>query len=141
MAGRDKPNSNWTRTDFNFWLDSILLILFLALVWVSTIVRFVFPSTSDAVGWTLWGGSLDAWIGIQFGLVGTMAFAVLLHVMLHWTWVCGVVLQRLPAKRDGSKRSLDDGTRTIFGVGLMIVCLNIMGLAMAAAVLSIRGAP
>lgn len=141
MAGRDKPKSNWTRTDFNFLLDSVLLIVFLVLVWVSTIVRFVFPSTSDAVGWTLWGGSLDAWIGVQFGLVAVMAFAVLLHVMLHWTWVCGVILQRLPAKKDGSKRAFDDGTRTIVGVGFMIICLNIMGLAMAAAVLSIQGAP
>ncbi|MDA0660305.1 MAG: hypothetical protein O2931_13340 [Planctomycetota bacterium] len=130
--------NSWSRAEVNFALDSLLLLLFLLLLWVSTVIRFVFPLSSDAVGWRLWGLSLDHWVEIQFGLMATLALAILLHVMLHWSWVCGVVAHRLPAPKGATTRSMDDGTRTIVGVGLMIVCLNVMGLALAAAVLSIK---
>jgi hypothetical protein len=58
--------------------------------------------------------------------------------MLHWSWVCGVIGGRLLRSRDGKKRVMDDGQRTILGVGLMIVLLNVMGLGIALAVLSVR---
>jgi hypothetical protein len=33
----------------------------------------------------------DQWAGLQFGLIATPALGLLLHVMLHWNWVCGIV--------------------------------------------------
>ena len=42
-------------------------------------------------------------------------------------------------RSDGKKRVINYGMRTIYGVGLMIVILNVMGVGIAAAVLSIRG--
>ena len=131
--------SRWTRTDLNFWLDAFLLLNFLILAWVSAVIRFVFPPTTSALDWTLWSLSLDGWIGVQFGLLGTLTLGILLHIMLHWTWVCGVLSSRIRRARDGGKGTMEDGTRTILGVGLMILILNVMGLGMAAAMLSIRG--
>lgn len=128
---RSKPVS---KTIINFWLDASLMLVFCALLWVMTVIRFIFPPVGESEGWSLWGASLDQWISIQFGLACFLTMGILLHVMLHWTWVCGVISNRLmkPGK-DGKKRSFDDGTRTIIGVGLMIILLNVMGLAMAAA--------
>ena len=128
----------FSRTDTNFWLDTAMLGVFLALIFVSVVVRFVFPTAASTTGWTLWGASLDQWMDYQFGLLGLFCFAVLVHLMLHWNWVCGVVTSRMFRARDGKKRNWDEGTKTIFGVGLMIVLLNVLGVLIAAAALSIQ---
>ena len=122
----------------NFWLDSALLVVFCGLLWVSCVIRFVFPPVIDSIGWTLWTADLDQWISIQFGLFCLLTLGILGHLMLHWTWVCGVLSNRLLPLKDGKKRSFDDGTRTIIGVGLMIPLLNVMGLGMVVAVLSVN---
>ncbi len=128
-----------SRTIINFWLDTAMLVNFLAVVLVSVVVRFIFPPAASAEGWTLWSWTLDQWIGLQFVLLSVFVFGVLLHLMLHWNWVCGVLSSRLLPKRAGKRRNMDEGSRTILGVGLLIVLLNVMGLAIAAAVLSIQG--
>ena len=127
-----------SRTDWNFLVDTGLLINFLALMSVAVIVQFLFPAPQQSGGWALWGWGFDQWLQLQFGLVASLALGVLLHLMLHWTWVCGVVAGWLPRTADGKKRLPDDGTRTIAGVGLLIVILNVVGLVIAAAALSIQ---
>lgn len=126
------------RTMINFWLDLLMLVVFVALLWASTIVRFVFPPAVTAQDWLLWGWNVDQWIGLQFGLLAAFTFLVVLHLMLHWTWVCGVLAARFLTRPGGKKRNIDDGTRTLWGVGLLIVLLNIMGIGIAAAVLTIQ---
>lgn len=125
-----------SRSHLNFIVDSLLLAIFLGLNFSAVVVRFVFPPSVEALGWQLWGLNLDGWINMQFGLVAAMALAVLVHLMLHWSWVCGFVVTRLAKNK---KAKLDDGTQTIYGVGLLIVILNLLGLAIAAAALSIQG--
>jgi hypothetical protein len=127
-----------SRTPLNFLLDSLLLAAFAVLVWSSVVVRFVFPPGTSAAGWLLWGLSYDQWISLQFAMVAILALGVLLHVMMHWNWVCGFVAARLAR---GKKAKLDDGTQTLYGVGLLIVIFNVLGLAIAAAALSIHGPP
>ncbi len=127
------------RTLINFWLDVMLLVLFLTGFWTTFVVRFVFPPGTQAEGWHLWGRTYDQWADAQFIISCLFAGAVLVHVMLHWSWVCGVVTSRLLRKKDGKRRKWDDGIRTIYGVGLLVVLLNILGLAFAAAVLTVQG--
>ena len=124
-----------SRTLVNFLLDTLLLVAFTGLVWTAVIVRFVFPPAYDARGWSLWGLSLDGWITVQFAMVSALALGVLLHVMLHWSWVCGVIATRLAKSK---KAKLDDGTQTLYGVGLLIVLLNLIGLAIASAALMVQ---
>ena len=131
----EKRRLPMSRTSLNFLLDTLLLVIFAALVFSGVIVRFVFPPASDARGWLLWGLSYDEWSTIQFAIIAIMTLAVLIHVMLHWSWVCGVVTTRLAR---GNKVKLDNGTQTLYGVGLLIVILNILGLAIAIAALSIQ---
>ena len=126
------------QTLINFWLDSVLLVNFLTLVWVSVIVQFVFPPAEAAAGYALWGMALSHWMDVQFGILSVFCLGIVLHLMMHWSWVCGVLGSRFLRERDGKKRVMDDGQRTILGVGLMIVLLNIMGLGIAFAVLSMR---
>ena len=127
-----------SRTLLNFLLDTLLLIAFSVLVWSAVVVRFVFPPAAGTKGWLLWELSYDQWISVQFAMVAILALGVLIHVMLHWSWVCGFVAARLGR---GKKAKLDDGTQTLYGVGLLIVIFNLLGLAIAAAALSIQNPP
>jgi len=126
-----------SRTDVNFWLDFVLLLLFLAVCTLSVILEFIFPIGPRADGRLLWGGDYAQWSRICFALLATMAAAVVLHVMLHWTWVCGVVASRLGAKKSGGTQH-DDPSRTLWGVGLLIVVINVVGLIVAVAALTIE---
>ena len=129
-----RAGRRWSWSEINLALDAALLVTFAGLCAVSTIVRFVFPPGPAAAGWTLAGLDYDAWSGIQFGLLAALAAGILVHVMLHWSWVCNVIAARLAAKG-----RVDDGLQTIYGVGLLIVLLNAIGIAVAAATLTIRG--
>lgn len=137
-GSRQKPAARKTisRTIVNFWLDASLLILFTVLSWVTVVLRFVFPPGPDSEGWTLWGRTYVQWVGFQFVVLAAFSLGVLVHVMLHWPWVCGVVQSRLVKKKGGGK--MDDGSRTLWGVATLIVIFNIIGLAIAVAVLTIQ---
>ncbi len=124
-----------SRTVVNFLLDTVLLVAFVLLVWCSVVVRFVFPPGPSATGWKLWGYDFDQWAGLQFSLVGALFVGIVVHVMLHWSWVCGVFASRLSSDRKGR---VDEGLQTIYGVGLLIAVLATIGIGVGAAVLSVR---
>ena len=134
---RISAKSGWNRTKVNFWLDTALLLAFVSLCGVSVVIRFVFPKPTIAAGWRLWGGAYEQWADTQFILLAVLAFGVLIHVMLHWAWICGVIVNQI--LRTERRRAADDGVRTLYGVGLLIVLLNIVGAFIAAAALMIRG--
>jgi len=124
-----------SRTIVNLLLDTVLLVAFVLLVWCSVVVRFVFPPGPSATGWKLWGYDFDQWAGLQFSLVGALFVGIVVHVMLHWSWVCGVLASRLSSDRKGR---VDEGLQTIYGVGLLIAVLATIGVGVGAAVLSVR---
>ena len=111
-----------SRTLVNFWLDVLLGVMFVALSITAVIVQFVFPPGVAARGAALWGMNYGQWCGLQFAVLAIFGLGVLLHVMLHWTWICSVVTKRVL----GNSELPDDGIRTIYGVGLLI-CLLLIG--------------
>jgi hypothetical protein len=58
--------------------------------------------------------------------------------MLHWSWVCGVVASKLSKRRGAAAKATHDASKTLWGVGLLIVVFNLVGLGLAAAVLTVR---
>ncbi len=126
-----------SRIVVNFLLDLSLLITLVSLATVSVINEFAFPPGTSAKGWLLWGYSYDAWSRFEFGLLCVLLLGVLVHVMLHWTWICGVVVSRLLGGR-GKNVLHDDGLRTLHGVTTLIVILTVVGSVVAAAMLMIE---
>lgn len=121
--------SFWSRhkTLVNFWLDATLMVLFLAQSWLLTVLTLVFPRSG--VGWTIWGGNAGDWLDALFFTSCVFAVGVVLHVMLHWSWVCGTISTKLL----GRKAAKDDGTQTLIGVGFLMLLLHILGIAVLAA--------
>lgn len=118
--GPAKKGFAWSKTIVNFWLDCLLLVTFLLLVWVSAVLWFLFPVGAAAEEWSLWGRSVEQWRGFQFVTLCVLSLGIVLHVMLHWSWVCGVVAKHL-LKRPPAR---DDGSQTLIGVGVLLVILH-----------------
>lgn len=123
-----------SKTILNFWLDATLLAVFSALCCISAILQFVFPVGPSALGWTLWGWDYIAWRDLQFATLCLFSLGVLVHVMLHWSWVCGVITTRIVATQSRP----DDGIRTIWGVATLIVLFHLLAAVVAAALFTIQ---
>ena len=125
-----------SRTIINFLLDTLLLLILVGVAWTTLVLRFVFPPGTAAEGYQLWGLGFDGWFDVLVGLLILIGMAILVHIMLHWSWVCAVATKRI--LRWSKSKQLDEGLQTIYGVGLLIMILGAVGLLVAAAALSIQ---
>ena len=115
-----------SRTAINFLLDCCLFLIFICLLGVSALLQFVFPPATSASGCLLWGMGYDSWHHVQSACLALMMLAVLLHLILHWTWVCGFLTARLSRLRGRSVTS-NEATRTIYGVATLAMVLMFLG--------------
>jgi len=129
-----------SRTSINFVIDSFLLVITVLLLFTTAVLRFVFPAPTSAAGWLLWGQDYNAWSNFQFIVTVVIGLSLLLHIMMHWSWVCGVIITKL-LKRSAREAKLDDGAQTLWGVGMLIVVVNILGLLVGAAYLTVQPPP
>ncbi|MGE5193396.1 MAG: DUF4405 domain-containing protein [Deltaproteobacteria bacterium] len=121
----------------NFWLDAGLLVSISLLGWVTAMLQIVFPVPTAAAGWTLWGLTYNQWHDAQFIALCAFALLVLVHVMLHWTWVCSVIATHVLR----IKTRPDEGMQTIYGVTTLIVLLTIIAGTIIAAILTVHRPP
>ena len=126
-----------SRATINFFLDGFLFLLVVLLMWLTAILKFIIPVASQATGWRLWGMSFDAWHRIHTVVFAVFVLAVLLHLILHWTWVCGFVAARV-GKWRGRHLSTNEATRTLYGVATLALILCLLGIALFAAQFAIR---
>jgi len=124
-----------SKTVINFWVDVLLLILFAALGGVSAVLQFIFPIGTAADGWTLWGAGYVGWRDLQFGVLCAFGLTVVLHVMLHWDWICVVFAKNVLGQRQTQD---DTGVRTLYGVALLIVILGSWCALLIAALFTIQ---
>jgi hypothetical protein len=87
------------RATLNFVVDFIAFLDLLALAFTGSIMRFILPPGSAGHGLGFRGGrpapeakylwSMDRhqWGGIHFYLAVIFAVLVLVHIILHWTWI------------------------------------------------------
>jgi hypothetical protein len=121
----------------NFWIDAWLLAVLAALGWISALLQVAFPTPTQADGWTLWGLTFDQWRDVQFAIVCLFALSVLVHVMMHWNWVCSVIATQLVR----SRQRPDQGMQTIYGVATLIVILHLIAAGVIAAMLCVNRPP
>ncbi len=115
------------RNETNFWFDIWLLINFVVLVCFTTITQFLFPVAEKTKGWKVLSLTYQNWIDMQFVTLCIFTIGLLIHLMLHWNWVCNIGAGYV-AKISHSKREKPhDGIRTIVGVGILILLLHFVG--------------
>lgn len=127
-------SSFWSRysTIINFWLDVVLAILFMVQAGQFAILHFSFPRGAGAER-RIWGGTPLDWSEALLTTFCVFSLGVVLHVMFHWEWICGVVATRLLRR----KATKDDGTHTIVGVLVLIFLIHVVIISVLVAKVSL----
>jgi len=126
-----------SRTMLNFWVDATLLFSALSMAWVSVMLMVVFPIPTRSEGIKLLGLDFNQWRQIQFGLLMISALLALEHLVLHWKWVCGVIIMKILKLRARP----DEAIQAVYGVGFFISTLLFMGVLIVVAKLLVQIPP
>ena len=126
-----------SRTMLNFWLDAVLLCAAVAMAWVSVMLMVALPVPTRTEGWKLFGMDFNQWRQVQFGLLVVAALLALEHLVLHWKWVCGVIVTKILKL----KTKPDEAIQAVYGVGFFIGSLLVMGAAIVVAMLFVVKPP
>jgi len=131
-----RPARRLSNNAINFIVDLFLLIAFMIVLTVTAIVQFILPDSSRATGWTLWSFNRTIWQRILAGSIAVFGLLVLLHLILHWGWVCSFVSSRL-SKMLGRPVTVDESAKTIWGVATLIFVLTCIGTVLLVAEFSV----
>lgn len=125
------------RTAINYWLDLLLAATFVIFVWLAAVIRFVFPTGPRAHIHRLWNRTIDEWRALEFGVLCGFAILVVIHVTLHWNWVCSVTNTLVRHRPPGR----DNGSRTLLGVAILIGILHVLAAGLLYARYSLQALP
>ncbi|MEK6644117.1 MAG: DUF4405 domain-containing protein [Planctomycetota bacterium] len=97
------------RSTLNLVVDAVTLLIMLAVAATGLILRYVLPPGSrGGAGLRLWEWTRHDWGDFHFYFITGMAGLLLLHITLHWAWICGVLRAML---RRPSASSIGRGSR------------------------------
>ncbi len=107
------------RNTVNFIIDLISLVVMWGLVTTGLLVKYVMPPGTGH--WlTLYGMNRHDWGTVHFWLAVTLCALALVHVWLHWQWVCATV-SRFFGGSDPDGRRRSRAWRTVWGIGLILL--------------------
>jgi len=118
------------RNALNFVIDALTLLVLLAVVGTGLVLRYVLPPGGGGRGGgprlELWGLGRHDWGGVHFWLAVGLVGLLVVHVALHWKWVCGTV-------RRGARPGVDSTdkpsgwTRNLWGLVFLGAIVLLVG--------------
>ena len=107
------------RATLNLVIDFVSFAILASMIATGLLVRFVLPPGSrGGRGLSLWNLDRHEWGDIHFWLAVSLIGILLVHLALHWSWVCQVARIALGAPR-GIHRSNIEMRRTVVGVSVV----------------------
>lgn len=109
-----------TRTTLNFVIDLISAVVGLGLILTGLIMYFALPPGSRQAG--LWGVVRHDWAAVHSWLALSVVILMLVHLTLHWRWVCTFVHHALT--RSPCAPSPHAGN--LYGIAILIVATGLL---------------
>ncbi len=92
------------RNTLNFWIDLFTFVVLFAKIWTGLLVRYVLPpGQGRGRGLELWGLNRHEYGTVHFYLAIAMVVLVVIHVWLHWSWICNTIVHLLKIKIHSSR--------------------------------------
>lgn len=111
------------RNTLNFWIDLISFLVMFGLIWTGLLIHYVLPPGTGGrhggQGLSLWGLGRHDYGDIHFYLALTLIGLMVIHVWLHWSWICEVMNKLLGMKSTSSAR------RATYGIVLLVLIVTL----------------
>ena len=116
------------RSTLNFLVDVLTLLAIFIMIATGLAIRFVLPPGTGGRhgegGLLLWGLGRHDWGDVHFWTSVALGVLLVVHVALHWSWVCAMV-QRFLGGTDTDQPGA--GRRNAYGIGFLLAVLLIFG--------------
>ena len=80
------------RNTLNFVIDAASALVMAGMIATGLVIRFVLPPGSGSRK-EVWGLGRHDWGDVHFWLAAAVGAVIVLHVALHWQWVCVTTLR------------------------------------------------
>jgi hypothetical protein len=107
------------RNTLNFVIDLLSALVLLGIIATGLIVRFVLPPGSGRA-LALWSLGRHNWGDVHFWLAVAAAAMLLVHLALHWQWVC-ITTVRLLRRGRGDGNYPGGLSRNLAGASLILL--------------------
>jgi hypothetical protein len=111
------------RTVLNLIVDSATALVIFGLIATGLVIRFALPPGSGSVR-ALWGMVRHDWGNVHFWMAVSAAALLVVHVALHWSWVCTTV-QHLVVCRSSPAGQPSVWARNLYGAGFLVLLVAI----------------
>jgi hypothetical protein len=102
------------KNTLNFWMDILIFIDFIALIFTGVLLRNIPPALS---GITIGGIARNEWVDLHWVLALSLILFILIHLALHWNWAKGSSKKYL---RVGPKTLVVSATVIIIFFGIVL---------------------
>ncbi|MHC4444473.1 MAG: DUF4405 domain-containing protein [Planctomycetota bacterium] len=116
----------------NFLVDLITLLVMLGMIATGLVIRFILPPGTggrhiyghgEGKQLLLWGLGRHDWGDLHFWLAVALGILLILHVALHWRWVCATIGRLLLGdKASGSSSE----KQNIYGIGFLAALIALL---------------
>jgi len=115
------------KNTLNFLVDAVTLLVIFGMIATGLMIRFVLPpgtgGRNGGHGLVLWGMGRHDWGDVHFWTAVALFVLLLVHVALHWSWVC-MTLHRL-LRGAGDAGQLNAAKRNIYGIMFLVAVVLI----------------
>jgi len=108
------------RSTLNLWIDILLFLNMWGLIFTGLLMHYILPAGQGrGRSLTLWGWNRHNYGDLHFYMSLVLLGLCIVHVWLHWSWVCCMISNVLTGKSNKTKRD------TIYGIVFLVVFLVI----------------
>lgn len=112
------------RNSVNFWIDVISFLPMLGLTWTGLLMHYVLPPGTGGRhadrALTVWGLGRHDYGTVHFYLALALVGLVVIHLWLHWSWVCAMV------RKLAGKESSKGGREGVYGIAFLVVVVTLI---------------
>ncbi|MBW8035527.1 MAG: DUF4405 domain-containing protein [Planctomycetes bacterium] len=93
------------RNTLNFWIDLLVIIALFGKIWTGLLLHYILPpGQGRGYSLELWGLNRHEYGVIHFYLAVAMIALVIIHIWLHWSWICKTLSGILKTKKSNPSR-------------------------------------
>lgn len=111
-----------SRNILNLIVDVLTFVGLMVVALSGLLMKFVLPSGSPRMGLTLFGWDRHVWGEFHFWATAGLGAVLVVHLALHWRWVCMIVGRCVTGKRNGAMPAWQ---RNIVGVAWLVIVVGV----------------